>query len=216
MRYPFLPALRRLYLVSEFVLLFILFPILLFTDLLSISFIPILLVMSGVFVWLLIRDKSFRRRRLFSWRIAGSELKSIMKTFLPVAALMTLTVWWWNPDYLFILPRSEPLIYIGLLIFYPLFSVIPQGIAFRAFFLHRYSGIIKGYWSIIIASAIMFAFGHIIFRNWVAILLTFIGGVLFAKRYLDSKSLAASLFEHTLYGIWLFTCGLGNFFSQML
>jgi membrane protease YdiL (CAAX protease family) len=56
--------------------------------------------------------------------------------------------------------------------------------------------------------------GHIIFHNWLAVVLTFIGGILFTKRYIDTKSLVASIIEHSLYGVWLFTCGLGMFFTE--
>ena len=64
----------------------------------------------------------------------------------------------------------------------------------------------------IVASAAAFAFMHIIFRNWVAVGLTFAGGLLFAARYAGTNSLATSSFEHALYGCWLFTVGLGQYF----
>ena len=44
------------------------------------------------------------------------------------------------------------------------------------------------------------------------LLLTFVAGILFAWRYERSKSLAVSIVEHSLYGVWLFACGLGYFF----
>jgi membrane protease YdiL (CAAX protease family) len=64
----------------------------------------------------------------------------------------------------------------------------------------------------IAASAAAFAFLHIIFRNWIAVALTFAGGLLFAARYAETDSLFTSSFEHTLYGCWLFTIGLGQYF----
>jgi membrane protease YdiL (CAAX protease family) len=64
----------------------------------------------------------------------------------------------------------------------------------------------------ILASACAFAFLHIIFRNWLAVALTFGGGLLFAARYAETGSLATSSFEHALYGCWLFTVGLGQYF----
>lgn len=64
----------------------------------------------------------------------------------------------------------------------------------------------------IVASAAAFAFLHIIFRNWLAVGLTFAGGLLFAARYAGTGSLATSSFEHALYGCWLFTIGLGQYF----
>jgi membrane protease YdiL (CAAX protease family) len=59
---------------------------------------------------------------------------------------------------------------------------------------------------------VAFAFLHIIFRNTLAVSLTFLGGLLFAARYAQTGSLATSSFEHALYGCWLFTVGLGQYF----
>jgi len=36
--------------------------------------------------------------------------------------------------------------------------------------------------------------------------------LLFAARYAETGSLATSSFEHALYGCWLFTVGLGQYF----
>jgi uncharacterized protein len=53
---------------------------------------------------------------------------------------------------------------------------------------------------------------HILFHNWIALALTFPGGILFALRYCNTRSLAVSSLEHALYGCFLFTIGLGQFF----
>jgi hypothetical protein len=45
-------------------------------------------------------------------------------------------------------------------------------------------------------------------------LLTFAGGVLFAKRYSDTRSLVISMIEHALYGNYLFTIGFGKYLYQ--
>jgi hypothetical protein len=63
-----------------------------------------------------------------------------------------------------------------------------------------------------VASAAAFGFLHIIFRNSLAVWLTFFGGILFAWRYEVTGSLFVSSFEHALYGCWLFTVGLGQYF----
>jgi membrane protease YdiL (CAAX protease family) len=95
---------------------------------------------------------------------------------------------------------------------YPIFSVYPQGLLYRAFFFERYATLFPGKWVMILASAAAFAFLHIVFRNSLAVALTFAGGLLFAWRYAETASLATSSFEHALYGCWLFTVGLGPFF----
>jgi membrane protease YdiL (CAAX protease family) len=95
---------------------------------------------------------------------------------------------------------------------YPVLSVYPQGVLYRAFFFERYVDLFPGKWAMILASAAAFSFLHIIFRNWLAVGLTLAGGVLFALRYQETDSLATSSFEHSLYGCWLFTVGLGQYF----
>jgi hypothetical protein len=64
----------------------------------------------------------------------------------------------------------------------------------------------------IAASAAAFAFSHVIFRNDLALWLTFAGGLLFSWRYWRSGSFTAVWIEHTLWGWLLFTCGLGIYF----
>ena len=98
------------------------------------------------------------------------------------------------------------------MVLYPVLSVYPQGLLYRAFFFDRYADLFPGKWTMILASAAAFAFMHIVFRNWPAVALTFAGGLLFAVRYAETGSLTTSCFEHALYGCWLFTVGLGQYF----
>jgi membrane protease YdiL (CAAX protease family) len=95
---------------------------------------------------------------------------------------------------------------------YPILSVYPQGIVYRAFIFERYRELFGPSWAIVLASAVAFAYVHIVFRNPLAIGLTFLGGVLFAYRYLQTGSLFVSSFEHALYGCAIFTIGLGRSF----
>jgi membrane protease YdiL (CAAX protease family) len=117
-----------------------------------------------------------------------------------------------DPDKLFQLARLNPGLLVMISVFYPVFSVIPQGLAYRALFFHRYGTLFRGRISGIIASALFFSFAHILYKNWFVLALTFIAGVIFAWRYEKSKSLFISIIEHSLYGVWLFACGLGYFF----
>jgi CAAX protease family protein len=63
-------------------------------------------------------------------------------------------------------------------------------------------------------SAVAFSFAHIIFRNPIAVIFTLIGGLLFAWRYAETGSLFTSSFEDALYGCWMFTIGLGQYFYR--
>jgi len=97
---------------------------------------------------------------------------------------------------------------------YPVLSVYPQGIIYRAFFFERYRGLFPNALLLIMMSALAFSFAHIIFRNPIALSFTFIGGLLFSWRYSGTGSLFTSSLEHALYGCWMFTIGLGQYFYK--
>jgi membrane protease YdiL (CAAX protease family) len=61
-------------------------------------------------------------------------------------------------------------------------------------------------------NAISFSLAHLFYSNWVALLLSFLGGYLFAWRYHRSQSLPLVSLEHALWGDFLFTVGLGWYF----
>jgi membrane protease YdiL (CAAX protease family) len=49
-------------------------------------------------------------------------------------------------------------------------------------------------------------------RNVPALVLTFVGGLMFGGAYARTRSLALSCLEHALLGDFAFTIGLGSFF----
>ena len=55
-----------------------------------------------------------------------------------------------------------------------------------------------------------FSLAHLFFKNTLVLLLTFIGGVLFAITFKKTKSTVLVSIEHSFYGCWLFTIGMGN------
>ena len=100
------------------------------------------------------------------------------------------------------------------MLLYPILSVYPQGIVYRAFIFERYRPLFSNPILMIAVSAAAFSFVHIIFRNPIAVGLTLLGGIIFAFRYQESGSLFTSSFEHALYGCFMFTIGLGEFFYK--
>jgi membrane protease YdiL (CAAX protease family) len=121
-------------------------------------------------------------------------------------------VWWFARDSLFVLPRERPALWCLILVLYPVASVAPQAILYRAFLLHRYGPLAGSNRAGIVVSAAAFAWMHVLFGNVLAPLLTLPAGLLFAWRYVRTGSLAVSVLEHTLYGCTIFTVGLGTFF----
>jgi membrane protease YdiL (CAAX protease family) len=80
------------------------------------------------------------------------------------------------------------------------------------FFFHRYQPLFGSGSGTILASSLAFAVVHIIFGNWLAVVLRFSGGLLFSFTYRYSGSLFLTCIDHALFGNFIFTIGLGQFF----
>ncbi|HOK04494.1 MAG TPA: CPBP family glutamic-type intramembrane protease [Victivallales bacterium] len=96
--------------------------------------------------------------------------------------------------------------------FYPILSVLPQEFIYRVFFISRYREILGGERSMSLVNALAFAFLHIVFKNSLAVILTFIASFIFYRNYQRNHSLFWVSFEHYLYGAMIFSIGLGRFF----
>ena len=208
----------RVFLLSEFLVLFLGVPLALFFGLTtSLPPLPILWTVAAYCLVVLLRDPGFDRRRLWNGAPLRRQIPLILALFAVAAAFGALLVRHYAPSLFLVLLLANPRLWALAMIGYPLFSVYPQGLIYRAFFFHRYRALWPaapgaGSWILILVSGITFALMHIVFHNWIALALTLPGGILFAIRYAKTRSLAASSVEHALYGCFLFTVGLGQFF----
>ncbi|HEX8810753.1 MAG TPA: CPBP family intramembrane glutamic endopeptidase [Terracidiphilus sp.] len=203
---------QRIALVVEFLLLFVALPLAYRFAPIRIPALPLLWVVT-VYAWVqLARDAQVDRGKLWNIGALPGRAPVIVAIFAVVALVIWLGVRRFAPDLEWNFVRSNPAFWAIVMVAYPVLSVYPQGLIYRAFFFERYALLFPSRWAMIVASAAAFAFMHIIFRNWLAVALTFAGGVLFAARYAETGSLATSSFEHALYGCWLFTVGLGQYF----
>ena len=202
----------RLALILEFTLLFVILPLGYRFSPFRIPALPLLWVVAGYAWWRLLSDPHFSRTQLWN----AGQLPNRLVLIFVIFALVSLAIWLGVRQFALELQwsfvRRQPAFWAIVMVAYPVLSVYPQGLLYRAFFFERYASLFPGKWAMILASAAAFAFLHIIFRNWLAVGLTFCGGLLFAWRYAESGSLATSSFEHALYGCFLFTVGLGQFF----
>lgn len=199
--------------------------------------IPLWLVLwpAAGLVWLVLRaDASFDRAQLWfnqamilqaagcidrfdhCGRLSRSWWRSILLPMLVRLAVVALILYLFLllvlPDSLFALPQQHPGLWLAVMLLYPLLSVYPQELIFRTFFLHRYQDICKRPGILLLTNALAFAMAHVIYRNWVAVLLTFFGSFLFARTYQRTRSTLVASVEHSLYGCLIFTIGLGRFF----
>ncbi len=172
----------------------------------------------GCFWWLR-RDRAREARASTPplaplWNADGAKraAPAIIGRFVVLGALITAAVWFLTPEHFLGFPRTAPGLWMRVMLLYPVLSVVPQELIWRAFFFQRYRAIFATPTRMILASAASFAFIHVLLENAIAVALTLVGGVLFATTYHRTRSLAAASFEHALYGCLVFTIGLGWYF----
>lgn len=201
---------KKFLLATELVILFITIPLLFYFDWIpGPKSIPLLLGFVYCLAILLL-DKNFERKKLGANRFKG--FRFILKRFAVTAMLLALYVVIFEPADLFIILKQNLVLWVAIMIFYPLWSALPQELIFRVFFFHRYKTLIKNFNILMLLNAFLFAFMHIIFNNWIALVGGFIVGIFWAQTYIRSQSLLTVSVEHAIYGNFIYTIGLGKYF----
>jgi membrane protease YdiL (CAAX protease family) len=203
---------RLLLLALEFAAVFVTVPLLIYYRRIPNLPIPYLLIIATLALLVLWRDPGFNLSRLAAWGNVRPLLSSILIRDGVCLVGLGVAVYFLAPQLLFSLMRNSPRLWVLIFILYPLFSVYPQELLYRVYFFHRYQPLFGGGWGMVIASAVAFGFVHIIFRNWLAVGLCLIGGFLFSLTYRASGSLILTCLDHAIFGDFLFTIGLGEFF----
>jgi membrane protease YdiL (CAAX protease family) len=163
----------------------------------------------GMYLW---SDPTFDRRQLWRGRADRFDVVAMLGLFVGVALGVLSGVSILKPQWFLWLPRNQPGAWMLFVFTYPLVSVYPQELIYRPFLFHRYRALFGEGRAMIAASAISFGYMHILFGNPVAVALTLAGGCIFAWRYRRTRSTLLASAEHALYGVLIFTAGLGQFF----
>jgi hypothetical protein len=171
---------------------------------------PALWVLALIALAVLYADPTFNPSTLWSLWIDPAYARLLVGRTAVGVAILALLSRRFAPTAFLVLPRTRPLLWVLIAIFYPILSVLPQGVIWRVFFVHRYEPLFGRGAALLLAGAVAFAFAHIIFRNVLALALTGLGGVLFLRTYLVTGSMLAASLEHAAYGVAVFTFGLGR------
>lgn len=199
-------------LALEFIILFFGTPLFIFLDkeLLhpSILVLPVL-----AFVFLLLQNTiDFHWRELFRWGIPSSILLKngivIVLSFLVMLGYILL----FDREHLFDLPRSHPWIFLAMCLFYPVFSAFGQEVIYRTFLFRRYGSLFGADWLTALMSGVTFSFLHIVYYDPFSMILTFVGGIWFARVYQQTRSVLFAAVLHAIMGIVIFGVGLGRYF----
>jgi len=116
-----------------------------------------------------------------------------------------------DENLLFIFPKTNFKLWLIVIFIYPFLSVIPQELVYRVFFFQRYFPNINRFYFPMFLNLVVFAYGHLVFSNMHAIIITAIVSPIFTYAYLK-KSFLTCVILHTLGGQIIFTLGLGKYF----
>ena len=204
---------HNIYKIIELILLSSIIPYIVLVLKLFNLIIPVLLLVCVYCIIIYcIENKNFSSefKKMFNINI-NILLKIIIRWIFASLILLIITFYFFNEKF-FIIQNNKPEILWKIMILYPIFSALPQEFIFCKFFFYRYKRIFKSDNNLVISSALFFAITHILFLNFIAPILSFIGGLLFANTYNKHRSLLLVSIEHGLYGNTLFFIGLGWYF----
>jgi len=167
----------------------------------------------AVTFWIYWRNHFTTWADLWRWdQVTWQTLHPILLRWVICCVGMYVFTLLYDPEKLFRIIYDRPEIIPFLMIGYPLLSALPQEVIFCTYFFDRFQVFFKTDRARILASALVFAYAHMLFINWVAPVFGFVAGVIFAHTYFRTRSLALVTIEHGLYGNALFLIGLGWYF----
>lgn len=212
---PPLSVVRRARLIAEIGLFFVAGPLVM-AYLVRELRVPLLLmflpVLAGLLAYLAL-DPTFRLRRELARGFRLRELLLIVALFVVVSSAVSIVMWLFRPSDFLSFPTHNPRLWALVMVFYPLLSALPQELAYRTLFFHRYGPLFGGRKLPAIAvDGALFGFAHVIFGSGVSVVLSGALGFVLAWRYTRTRALHAVWLEHALYGQLVFTVGLGRYF----
>lgn len=160
---------------------------------------------------------------LLLWLTGGFQWRSLVRGWrrLPWLAIIgmvamtcaigALVLWQVRPDAIFNLPRHHPERMLLIFCLYPLLSALPQELIFRPLFFHRYGAILPHGRAAFALNAAIFSFAHLMYWSWLVAVLTFLGGWVFARAYVE-RGFPSAWVLHAVAGNALFAVGMGMFF----
>lgn len=205
---------RQIFLLTEFAILYFGVPLLVLNQERWIKF-SALWGFAAFALILLNRRYDVNWRKEWNFGAVRPGLPQVAKRALIGSALLVGLLFWLVPERLLSFPLERPGFWAVVMLLYPLLSALPQELVYRSLLHHRYGPLFPNKCLMLAMAGATFGWAHILFRNEVAVLLCFAGGVMFSQTYLKHRSLALAWLEHSFYGCFIFTLGLGVYFYGM-
>jgi len=202
---------KKKLLIIELILLFAGIPVILLVY--QSPAIKLVVLILGTIAAIIILYHSGKRRinEYFSFNKNQVVWRTFILKIIIVSSLILILGYLFRRENFFRIPYN-PLLIPFLILGYPLISVIPQEIIYRLMYFERYGLLFRNKSVSILINALLFAFMHIIYGNPIAVILTFIGGILFSITYRNTGSLILTAVEHSTYGYFIFLSGYGQYF----
>lgn len=197
------------YKLTEFFLIFIALPVSFAMDYSLWIKMVISLLGFGYILFLLIKilGNKFKIAPNLKWK---SFWKHVFIKLFIIGIATIVYMWFTSKADLFHVLYQKPKLWVFILFVYAMFSAYPQELIYRTLYFQRYESLFKSKSLFIFVNAIVFSLAHIFYRNPLVLLITFLGGILFALTYDKTKSTLLVSIEHAVYGCWLFTVGMGH------
>lgn len=198
----------------EYIALFWLLPILLiiYRELVAQYAVAIIVLLSCCCTYILWQKGVLQKHWQRMLKLKKTDLTPLLKTLTLVTPALVVLTLILLPERLLFLPLEQPQYWLLLLLLYPILSVIPQELVFRTYFFHRYKKLFKNKSHRAVLGSVSFGLAHFIYGNWIAVMLSFFASLIFSFRFIESKSTAIVVIEHSLMGLLIFTLGLGYYF----
>lgn len=199
---------KKIVLSIEFIVVYLIIPVLIYLKLILISKMNILIFLSLPALLILLGDQKFDKKKWMKFKCSSVPLIKIAVRYLISFIAITLLMHIFVPGHFFHNSQNSLSILVISALSFLLLSVVPQEVLYRAFLFHRYSLLFRGKLIPVVISSLSFSFVHIVYSNLIAMIITLIGGYFFSLTYLRTRSLLITVIEHFMYGMLIFTSGL--------
>jgi hypothetical protein len=152
---------RKIYLIAEFIFIFVILPILLTYFELYNSF---LFFLWGFGLWAFItlkRDKSFDNKLLWNRESLSLEnIRPIILRFMILGSMIAILTYFLEKDEFLKFPMEHTYLWLAVMILYPILSVYPQELIYRALQFHRYKFMLGENFLALFITSLTFGFVH--------------------------------------------------------
>lgn len=194
----------------EWIMLFIFFPLLIFSEWLEINRHIIILHTVLYVLW-------HERYNLLSSPLPSTPILNwqwLWGRIILIVSMLFIMAYLVLKDKFLLLPRTRPALWLMIMLLYPMLSALPQEIVYRQFYFRRYAVLWPDSNLLIATNVFCFVLLHLMYDNWIAVGFSLIGGIIFARAYQQTQSLYWLWLEHSIYGLAIFTSGWGQFFYE--